>query len=203
MAAICGDRLMVALETVSVADATLLAPPAPLQANEYDVVALTAPVPCAPLIGNAPLQPPEAVHEVAFLEFQVSVDVRPGAMTEGLTLNVAEGMTFTVTVAGELVPPRPVQVSEYAVAVLTAAVLWLPLPARTPLQPPEAVHDVAWVELHVKLEVPPDATTVGAAANATVGAGIIVTVAAVGVVVPPGPLQTIEYTVVAVNGPTL
>ncbi len=191
------------LETVSVADATLLAPPAPLQDKEYDVVALTAPVPCAPLIGNAPLQPPEAVQAVALLEFQVSVDVPPVAMTEGLTLNVAEGMTFTVAVAGALVPPGPVHVSEYAVAVLMPAVLWLPLLARAPLQPPEAVHAVALVELHVKLEVAPNATTVGAAANATVGTGRIVTVADAGAVVPPGPMQTIEYAVVAVNGPTL
>jgi hypothetical protein len=35
---------MVTLETVSVADETLLVPPAPLQVKEYDVVALTAPV---------------------------------------------------------------------------------------------------------------------------------------------------------------
>jgi hypothetical protein len=96
-----------------------------------------------------------------------------------------------------------VHVSEYAVAVPMAAVLWLPLLARAPLQPPEAVHAVALVELHVKLEVAPVATTVGAAANATVGTGTIVTVAVAGAVVPPGPMQTIEYAVVAVNGPTL
>jgi hypothetical protein len=35
---------MVTLDTISVADATLLAPPAPLQINEYDVVELTTPV---------------------------------------------------------------------------------------------------------------------------------------------------------------
>lgn len=35
---------MVTLDTISVADATLLGPPGPLQINEYDVVVLTAPV---------------------------------------------------------------------------------------------------------------------------------------------------------------
>jgi hypothetical protein len=112
---------------VSAADTTLLVPAVPLQANEYDVVVLTTPVPCVPLSGNIPPQPPEAVHEVALLEFQVSVDVPPGAMTEGLTLNIAVGVggTFTVTVAvaSELVPPGPVQISEYEVEVRSAAVL--------------------------------------------------------------------------------
>jgi hypothetical protein len=44
IAAICGDRLMTTLETVTVAEATLLLPPAPLQSNEYVVVVLSAPV---------------------------------------------------------------------------------------------------------------------------------------------------------------
>jgi hypothetical protein len=35
---------MTMLETVTVAEATLLLPPAPLQSNEYDVVVLSAPV---------------------------------------------------------------------------------------------------------------------------------------------------------------
>jgi hypothetical protein len=37
------------------------------------VLAVSPPVPCVPLADNAPLQPPEAVHEVALLEIQVKV----------------------------------------------------------------------------------------------------------------------------------
>jgi hypothetical protein len=207
MAAICGDRLMAALETVSVADTTLLVPATPLQANEYEVVELIAPVPCVPLAGNVPLQPPEAVHEVALLEFHVSVDVPPGAITEGLTLNVAVGVvgdiTVTVTVASELVPPGPVQVIEYEVAVLRAPVLWVPLVARVPLQPPEAVHVVALVELHVKAEVPPAATAVGFAVRATVGRGFTVIATVAAALVPPGPVHVKEKVALADNAPVL
>ena len=46
---------MMTLETVSVADTTLLAPPAPLQVKEYDVVVVSAPVLRVPLIGSAEL----------------------------------------------------------------------------------------------------------------------------------------------------
>ena len=38
---------------------------------------------------------------------------------------------------------------------VSAPVLWLPLVASAPLQPPEAVHDVALVELHVSVDAPP------------------------------------------------
>jgi hypothetical protein len=52
----------------------------------------------------------------------------------------------------------------------------VPLVASTPLQPPEAVQDVALVELHVKVETPPTATTVGFAAKVAVGNAVIVIV---------------------------
>ena len=53
--------------------------------------------------------------------------------------------------------------------------LWLPLLASAPLQPPDAVHDVASVERHVNVEVPPLATVVGAALRDAVGCVIGVT----------------------------
>jgi hypothetical protein len=37
------------------------------------VLVVSAPVLCVPLADNAPLQPPEAVHEVALAELQVKV----------------------------------------------------------------------------------------------------------------------------------
>jgi hypothetical protein len=65
------------------------------------------------------------------------------------------------------------------VAALSAPVVALPLMSFVPLQPPEAVHEVALVLLHVRVDVPPDATLVGLAVSFTVGAGdVTVTVAA-------------------------
>jgi hypothetical protein len=54
-------------------------------------------------------------------------------------------------------------------------VLWLPLVASAPLQSPDAVHEVASVELHANVEVPPLATVVGVALRDAVGCVIGVT----------------------------
>ena len=80
-----------------------------------------------PLAAFVPLQPPEAVHEVALVEVQVSVDDPPLAMVGGLVIRVAvgTGLVVTVTVArvAGLVPPAPAHVSEYVVVALNAPVL--------------------------------------------------------------------------------
>ena len=52
---------------------------------------------------------------------------------------------------------------------MRAPVLWLPLVASAPLQPPDAVHDVALVELQVSVEAPPLLTEVCAAPRDAVG----------------------------------
>jgi hypothetical protein len=193
---------MVTLDTVSVAVAALLAPPAPLQTSEYEVVALTAAVGWVPPVGKVPVQPLDAVQEVALLEVQVSVDVSPGATTEGLTTNVAVGMRLT-TVLALAVPPEPVQDNEYEVALDTGPVLWLPLSTSEPLQPPDAVQEVALLEVHVRIDDAPAATAAGDAVNVTVGWGRMFTTATTGAVTPPGPRHVSAYTVVAVNGPVL
>jgi hypothetical protein len=148
---------MVTLETVSVAETGMLLPPAPLQVNEYIVVvALIAPVLLVPLVPSVPLQPPpDAAHEVALLELQVNVDEPPGAITEGYTESLADGTIFTVAVAGALVPPVPVHVSENVVLAVSAPVLRLPLAAKVALHPPEAVQEVALVEDQVSVTVSP------------------------------------------------
>jgi hypothetical protein len=64
--------------------------------------------------------------------------------------------------------------------------------ALLPVQPPEAVHEVAFVELHVSVDVPPLAMTVGFAVNVTVGAGTTVTVAVATLLVPPVPVHINE-----------
>ena len=120
-----------------------------------------------------PLQPPEAVHDVALVELQVSVDAPPLATFVGFAVNVAVGTGLTATVAATavLVPPPPEQVSEYVVSVVKAPVLKVPLVANAPVQPPEALHDVALVELQVSVAAPPLATVVDDAVIDAVGDG--------------------------------
>ena len=75
--------------------------------------------------------------------------------------------------------------------------------AFVPVQPPVAVHDVALVELHVSVEVPPLAIVVGLAVNVAVGTGAMVTVAVLAVLVPPAPVHVNEYVVLADRFPVL
>jgi hypothetical protein len=78
------------------------------------VVAVRAPTLCVPLVALLPLQLPDAVQDVAFVEVQVSVDAAPLATDVGFAVNVTvgAGSTVTVAVATLLVPPAPVQVNE-------------------------------------------------------------------------------------------
>jgi len=81
------------------------------------------------------------------------------------------------------------------VFVVSAAVFCVPLVASVPAQPPEAVQDVALVELQESTDVPPLAIAEGAAFKLTVGTGGVdetVTVAVTGPLVPPAPVQTSE-----------
>jgi hypothetical protein len=103
------------------------------------------------------------------------------------------------------VPPAPVQLRMKVVALVSALVLWLPAVALVPLQPPDAVQAVAFVEFHVKVLEPPLATLVGAADKLTVGAGVgVVTVTeALRWVVPPAPVQLNVNVALAFNAPVL
>jgi hypothetical protein len=99
-------------ETVTVADCAA-EPPAPLQVKVNFVVAVSAGVACEPLVDSVPLQPFEAVQDVAFVVDQVSIEVAPLATVVGLALKVtagAEVVTDTVADCAAL-PPAPVQVS--------------------------------------------------------------------------------------------
>jgi hypothetical protein len=113
-------------------------------------------------------------------------------------------MSVTVTLDSP-VPPAPVQVRVKVVAVVSAAVLWLPAVALVPLQPPDAVHAVAFVEVHVNVLVPPLLTEVGAADNVTVGAGVepVMETEALACAVPPAPVQLSVKEVLALNAPVL
>ena len=58
-----------------------------------------------------------------------------------------------------------------------------------PDQLPEAVQEVALVELQVSVEALPEVTLVGLAVKVTVGAGAVTVTFADCEVVPPGPVQ--------------
>ena len=152
---------------------------------------LTALVTCVPLLGRVPLHPSPAVHEVALVDCQVKVEVLPGATTDGFTLKVAVGIRLTVVLALE-VPPGPEQLSEYVVAADTGPVLCVPLRLWVPLHAPDAVQEVALLEVHTKVAVLPADTAGGEAVKVTMGTGKMVTVALAGTENPPGPMQINE-----------
>jgi hypothetical protein len=88
-------------------------PPAPVQAKVYLVAAASAAVLSEPLSASVPLHPPEAVHEVALLDDQLSVDPAPLVTVLGVALRVTDGAgVVTETVADcAALPPAPLQVS--------------------------------------------------------------------------------------------
>jgi hypothetical protein len=88
-------------------------PPVPVQVSVYLVVAESAAVLAEPLMASVPLHPPDAVHEVALVDDQVSVDLLPALTVVGLALTVTVGAgAVVVTVTDcEALPPLPVQVS--------------------------------------------------------------------------------------------
>ena len=67
----------------------------------YCVVALSAEVPVEPLVASDPLQPPEAVQEVALADDQVNVDLVPLLTVLGFADKVTVG-TGAVTVIAKL-----------------------------------------------------------------------------------------------------
>jgi len=178
-------------------------PPEPVQDKEYEVGLATGPEPRLPLSATDPLQPPDAVQETALLEFHVRVDDAPAATAAGDAFSVTTGCgrTFTVAITGAVMPPGPAHVIEYRVVAVNGPVLWLPLVARVPLQPPDAVQEAALIELHERTAVPPETIDVGAAESMAVGGGINVTVAVDGAEAPPPPVQTMEKLVAADIGP--
>jgi hypothetical protein len=87
------------------------------------------------------------------------------------------------------------------VVAVNGPVLWLPLVASAPLQPPEPAQEAALTELHERTAALPETIEVGAAESMAIGGGINITVAVDGAEAPPPPAQTMEKFVVAVIGP--
>jgi hypothetical protein len=157
-------------ETVALATAGV---PVPLQVSVNVVLADNVPVDCVPEVALPPVQPPEAVHEVAFVEDQVSIELAPAVTEVGLALSVAVGagvedVTSIVTAAYAVVPLAAVHVRENKVSAARVPVLPDPLAAFMPLQPPEAVQFAA-SEVQLNIELPPAFTLIGLAVIETVG----------------------------------
>jgi hypothetical protein len=144
-----------------------------------------------PPVARVPVQPPDAVHDVALVEDQVNVELAPLATVAGLKLSdTVGGVADTVTVADwDADPPAPVQVMTNVVVAVRAAVLVEPLVASDPLQPPEAVQAAAFVDVHVSTEVAPLPTVLGLALKVTEGAGVVTDTVTDWFALPPEPVQ--------------
>jgi hypothetical protein len=153
-------------------------PPVPVHVSEYVALALRAPVDCEPLTARVPDQAPDAVQAVALLEDQAKVALPPLAMVLGLADKAtvgASGVTDTVFDCVAL-PPAPVHVSEYAALAVSEPVDCEPLVALVPVHAPEAEHEVALLDDHVKVEAAPLEIVLGLALKLTVAVGVAVTV---------------------------
>lgn len=98
--------------TVTVADC-VAEPPAPVQVNVNLVVALIATVAWVPLVASAPVQPPEAAQDVALVEDQARVAVRPLWTVLGVAVSVTDGAGCVTETVADCValPPAPVHAS--------------------------------------------------------------------------------------------
>jgi hypothetical protein len=168
-------------------------PPAPVQAKVYLVAVVSFAVLCEPIVACVPLQPPEAVHEVALVDDQLSIDAAPLVTVLGAAARVTDGAgVVTETVADcAALPPAPLHVSVYVAPVLSAPVDDEPLVALLPDQAPEAVHEVALVAVQLTVELAPLATVLGFAVTVTAGAeaAAVTETVTVCVALPPAPLQ--------------
>ncbi len=155
---------------------------------------MRAPVDCDPLAALVPDQAPEAVHEVALVADQVSVELPPLATVLGLAAKATVGVgEVTETVADcEALPPLPVQESPYVTLAVSVPVVCDPLTALLPDQAPEAVQEIALVDDQLNTDALPRATVLGLAVKVTVGAGAVTETDADCVALPTVPVQVSE-----------
>jgi hypothetical protein len=129
------------------------------------VLIVRLPVLCEPETALIPDHPPEAVHEVALVEFQEREEDDPEFTEVGLADNWTVGAAdavFTITVADWLADPAdPVQVNVNVAFAVKAPVLCEPEFAFVPDHAPDAVQELEFVELHVSVEEDPEMREVG------------------------------------------
>lgn len=182
--------------TVTVTDCAAV-PPAPVQVSVKVVVAASPVRASEPLNDLVPAHPPDAVQAVALADDQFSVVEPPLATVVGVAVSVTEGAAGCVTVTFTdcvVSPPAPVHVNANAEFAVKAPVDAVPDVALVPLQLPDAVHDVAFVEDQVSVAAEPATTAEGATVSVTVGAsgvvgGCVTLAMTVCPAVPPAPEQ--------------
>jgi hypothetical protein len=174
--------------TVTAAVAVPL-PPVPVHVSVKLVLAVSALLVALPLVDCPPDQPPDAVHELAFVLVHASCVLAPLATLDGVAVRLTVGAGTTVTVFESLaVPPVPVQLKVKVVLEESAPLVSLPTGGLVPDQPPDAEHDVAALVVHASCVVPPVATLAGLTVRLTVGAATAAT-AFESLAVPPLPVQ--------------
>lgn len=181
LSVIMGNGKVTATEALALA-----VPPAPVQASVKVVLAASAAETSLPLVALVPVQPPLAVQLVAFVDDQARLVDEPLVTEAGVAVSVTVGATGAVTVTEALawpLPPAPLQLRLKVALAVSAAEFSLPLVALLPVQPPDAVHEVALLLLQVSAAAEPEMTLVGLALSVTVGA------AAGGAAEPPPPPQ--------------
>jgi hypothetical protein len=139
-----------------------------------------------------PLHRPEAVHDVALAETQVSVVLPPCVSVVGLALKVSvgAGVGAGVTVMLALrctLPPGPVQESTKLVESASGPTVSVLDVERLPLQPPLAVQDVASVAVQLSWLVPPAVMLLDEAVRVRSGAFGVCGRGALGLFPPPPP----------------
>jgi hypothetical protein len=82
--------------TGTVAD-FFVVPPAPVQLKLYVVDCVRAPVFCVPLVGFAPVHPPDAVQELAVVADHLIVALPPLLTEPGVALKVTPGPELEVS----------------------------------------------------------------------------------------------------------
>jgi len=133
----------------------LASPPAPEQVNAKVLEAVRAGVDSVPDVARLPVQVPDAVQDVAFVLVHVSFAAPPYASVAESTLSCTVGAggggaeATTVAVFESLtVPPVPVQLRVKVVFAESALLIMLPLIDCPPDQPPDALHELAFVLVH-------------------------------------------------------
>ena len=77
--------------TTSTVTDWMVVPPAPLQMSVYVLLALRAPLLTDPLVARIPDHAPDAMHDVASVLVQVSVELVPCSTEGGLAVSVTSG----------------------------------------------------------------------------------------------------------------
>jgi hypothetical protein len=84
-------------DTVTVADCVAVDPRYPVQLSSYSVVFVRGPVDQVPLVAMLPCHPPEAMHSLALVDFQVSVELAPLLTVVGAAVNVTDAAAGSMT----------------------------------------------------------------------------------------------------------